>query len=140
MKKLIYLIAVVSSSLIFGQEAQNSSKNEYPSDSFSNIYEEVDKEAEFPGGLNAFRSKFAESFNHKNIKVEKRKAVFRIVISFIVERDGSLTNITAEGDYVKFMEEAIASVKRVKDKWSPALINSQPVRQRFRMPITMNFD
>ncbi len=76
MKKLIYLIAVISSSLIFGQENQNSSKNEYPSDSFSNIYEEVDKEAEFPGGLNAFRSKFAESFNHKNIKSRKKKSCF----------------------------------------------------------------
>ena len=64
-----------------------------------------------------FEVSLVESFNHKNIKCRKRKVVSRIVITFIVERDGSLTNITAEGDYVKFMEEAITSVKRVEDKW-----------------------
>lgn len=137
MRKLIYLIAVIFSSLIFGQEAQNSSKNANQPDAFSNVYEKVEKEAEFPGGLNAFRTELIKNFNSSAIPFAPN-TIIKTKVRFIVEADGTITNITAEGDNAKFNKESIKAISKIKQKWEPAMINGSPVRQMFLFPFAMN--
>ena len=70
----------------------------------------------------------------------KKKGRISTVIVFVVQKDGSLGDFSVSGENKQFNKQALNAIKKVDVKWSPALINSQPVRQRFRMPITMNFD
>lgn len=98
----------------------------------------VDVEASFPGGLPAFRQKVFNSFSTDDFADEGGSIKAEVV--FVVEKDGSITDIKANGPNRAFNEEAIRTVKAIKQKWSPAKDKGLPVRSRFRLPITMNFE
>ncbi|WP_374440859.1 energy transducer TonB [Epilithonimonas sp.] len=100
------------------------------------VYESVDQSAEFPGGINSFRSKFTNNFDSGSLEGE---GTLKTEVTFVVEKDGSLTQVKASGPNSDFNREAEATVKGIKTKWTPGKVNGQPVRSRFRFPITMNF-
>ena len=106
--------------------------------STTEVYESVDQEAEFPGSLNSFRNKIGENFD--NSAMEGGEGTLKTTVTFIVERDGSISDVKASGSNSDFNSEAVRTVKSIKTKWVPAKINGQPVRQRFRLPLTMNFE
>ena len=106
--------------------------------STTEVYESVDQEAEFPGSLNSFRNKISENFD--NSAMEGGEGTLKTTVTFIVERDGSISDVKASGSNSDFNSEAVRTVKSIKSKWVPAKINGQPVRQRFRLPLTMNFE
>lgn len=100
------------------------------------VYESVDQSAEFPGGINSFRSKFQNNFDSGNLEGE---GTLKTEVTFVVEKDGTLTQVKTNGSNADFNREAEATVKGIKTKWTPGKVNGQPVRSRFRFPITMNF-
>lgn len=102
------------------------------------IYEEVDQLPEFPAGVNSFRSKVANSFDTSTMKGNEGQVTTEV--TFIIERDGSITDVKATGSDPDFNAEAVRTVKAVKNKWSPAKINGQAVRYRFSLPLTMQFN
>ena len=104
----------------------------------NNIYEVVDQLPEFAGGVNQFRSKVNSSFDTSMMKGNEGQV--KTELTFIIERDGSITDVKAIGSNGDFNAEAVRTVKAVKNKWSLAKINGQAVRYRFRMPLTMQFD
>lgn len=106
--------------------------------STTEVYESVDQEAEFPGSLNSFRNKIGENFD--NSAMEGGEGTLKATVTFIVERDGSISDVKASGSNSDFNSEAVRTVKSIRTKWVPAKINGQPVRQRFRLPLTMNFE
>lgn len=107
--------------------------------STTEVYESVDQDAEFPGGgLGAFRNKFSENFDTG--AMEGGEGTIKATVTFIIERDGSITDIKVQGGNSDFNQEAIRTVKSIRTKWKPAKINDQPVRQRYKMPLTMNFE
>ena len=106
--------------------------------STTEVYESVDQEAEFPGSLNSFRNKIQDNFD--NSAMEGGEVTLKATVTFIVERDGSISDVKASGSNSDFNSEAVRTVKSIRTKWVPAKINGQPVRQRFRLPLTMNFE
>ena len=106
--------------------------------STTEVYESVDQEAEFPGSLNSFRNKIGENFD--NSAMEGGEGTLKTTVTFIVERDGTISDVKASGSNPDFNSEAVRTVKSIRTKWVPAKINGQPVRQRFRLPLTMNFE
>ena len=132
MKKLIYLIAVIFSSLIFGQV-----KDTIIDGKKTVIYSSIEKEAVFSKGNAEFQRLIAENFRLKKIRAN---SLITCEIKFIVEKDGTLSNITAIGENESFNKEAIRAVTKIKEKWIPATINGQAVRERFKIPLTINFE
>jgi protein TonB len=59
----------------------------------------------------------------------------RVILSFIIEKDGQLSNIKIErGAGYGFDEEALRVLKLAK-AWKPGIQNGQPVRVRYNIPI-----
>ena len=106
-----------------------------PQVSDTQVYNEVEQTAEFPGGINAFRKKVQENFDSSAI--EGADGVVKGEITFVVERDGSITDIKVNGKNSDFNSEAVRTVKSIKNKWAPAKINGQTVRYRYRLPLAM---
>lgn len=132
MKKLILFFAVIFSGFVFGQVRDtiiNGKKEE--------IYYSIDKEAVFPKGNDEFQRLVAKNFRLKKVRAN---TLIKCEIKFIVERDGTLSNISAIGDNESFNKEAIRAVSKIKEKWFPATINNTPVRMRFKVPLTINFE
>jgi protein TonB len=91
---------------------------------------------DFPGGIDAFRS-----FVSRNFKVPEvdQDMTVRIYVQFVVEKDGTLTDVKAVRDPGYGLgKEAERVVRSNKVKWSPGIQNGKPVRTRFNLPITLN--
>lgn len=108
-----------------------------PQVSDTQVYSEVEQTAEYPGGINAFRNKVIGNFDSSSVEAE---GTVSGEITFVVERDGSITDIKVNGKNTDFNSEAVRTVKSIKTKWAPAKINGQSVRYRFRMPMKLNFE
>ena len=109
-----------------------------PQVSESQVYTEVEQLAEFKGGINAFRSKVQNNFDTSVMSGDE--GTVKTEVTFVVERDGSITDVKASGPNKDFNAEAIRTVKSVRDKWTPAKINGQAVRYRYRLPLTLQFE
>ncbi|WKS95085.1 energy transducer TonB [Riemerella columbina] len=110
-----------------------------PQVSKTEVYERVDQEAEFSGGGDAgFRRAFQDNFDTSVMDGDEGNV--KTDLTFVVEIDGSLTQVKATGSNSTFNREAERAIKSIKKKWKPAKINGEPVRSRFRMPVVMNFE
>lgn len=109
-----------------------------PQVSDTQVYTEVEQTAEFPGGINSFRSKVSSNFDGSAMNGDE--GTVKAEVTFVVERDGSITDVKASGKNSDFNAEAVRTIKSIKNKWTPAKINGQAVRYRFRLPLTMNFE
>jgi protein TonB len=98
----------------------------------------VDIEASFNGGINAFRSKVVQNFSTGNF--EGTGDLLKTTVTFIVEKDGTISAISANGTDAKFNKEAEKTIKNIKGKWAPAKLNGQNVRSYFKFPIAMQFE
>ena len=132
MRKLIVLFILVFSGFVFGQVKDTIIDGEKVE-----IYSSIEKEAVFSKGNAEFQRLIAENFRLKKIRAN---SLITCEIKFIVERDGTLSNITATGENESFNKEAIRAVTKIKEKWIPATINGQAVRERFKIPLTINFE
>lgn len=101
-------------------------------------YTTVDVEAKFASGLDGFREKIRSGFDTG--AMDGTEGTVRAMVTFIVEKDGSISNIKAEGANKDFNNEAIRTIKAIKGRWTPAKVQDQVVRSYFRIPITMNFE
>jgi protein TonB len=136
MKKYFLLSLIAVSAVNINLAAQEKPKTVIDSTKTNAVYETVDQYPIFSSGGKSFRGIFQENFNVNAIKGE---GTIKTEVSFVVETDGTITDIKAMGDNSKFNEEVVKAVGAVKTKWTPAKVNGQPVRTRFRMPVTMNF-
>lgn len=97
----------------------------------------VDVAADFKGGINAFRQKVANAFDTESVE---KTGMVSGVITFVVEKDGSISDLKVTGSSADFNAEAERTVKSIKTKWTPAQLKGKPVRSSFRMPISMKIE
>jgi hypothetical protein len=97
---------------------------------------ELDKMPQFPGGINKFYSFVGNNFEKPEIETI---TTFRIFVSFVIEKDGSMSDIKVIKDPgFGLGNEAIRVLKSLKTKWSPGIINSKAVRTNYTLPIVVD--
>jgi protein TonB len=98
----------------------------------------VDISADFVGGINAFRNKVINNFNTS--LMDGTGETVKTTVVFIVEKDGTITDVKASGSNAVFNREAEKTIKSVKGKWIPAKLDGKNVRSYFKFPISMQFE
>jgi len=98
---------------------------------------EADVAADFKGGIDAFRQKVAQNFDTSSVE---QAGMVSATITFVIEKDGSISNIKINGSNAEFNREAERTVKSIKTKWTPAQLKGKAVRSSFRMPISMKVE
>jgi protein TonB len=100
--------------------------------------DELSVTAKFEGGIDAFRNKVMNKFD---VSAFQDEASVSTTVTFIVERDGTISDIKTNGKDASFNAEAIRTIKAVKGKWVPGKNKKgESVRSYFKFPITMKFD
>ncbi len=95
----------------------------------------LDQQPEFPGGIAQFYKYVGNNFRRPELDMEK---TLRVYVSFVVEKDGSLTDIIVRNDPGYGMgKEAIRVLKSLKTKWNPGILDGKPVRTAYSLPITI---
>lgn len=101
---------------------------------------ELGTEANFKGGIDSFRNKVMNNFDGSGFESEE---IVKTTVTFIVEMDGTISGVKANGTNVDFNNEAIRTVKAISSKgtWIPAKNKKgEFVRSYFKFPISMKFD
>ena len=96
----------------------------------------VEKQPEFPGGLKAFYQYLNDNIKYPK-EAAKNKIQGRVFLSFVVEKNGALTNIKImRGVSADINEEAIR-VLSGSPRWTPGIQFGVPVRVKYN--INVNF-
>lgn len=105
------------------------------------VYPDANLEASpsFPGGIKNFLELVGKKFRTPDdIESGGKMQVF---VYFVVEKDGSLSNIKVTRDPGYGLgNEAIRVLKSIKTKWSPGIQNNKPVRTAFNLPISVKIN
>ena len=98
------------------------------------VYDVVEEPPSFPGGQTSLMSWLAENIHCPSTC---KSISGRVVLSFIVETDGTLSNIQIVRNLdTEFDEECIRVVKAMP-KWIPGKQNGQAVRVKYNLPLTI---
>ncbi|UZT97446.1 energy transducer TonB [Chryseobacterium fluminis] len=101
--------------------------------------DELSVEASYEGGINAFRDKVMNKFDTSGF--EDSNGIVKTTVTFIVETNGTISGIKADGKDVAFNSEAARVIKQIKGSWKPGKNKKgQAVRSYFRFPISMKFE
>ncbi len=104
----------------------------------------VQVEAQFPGGMPAWRKYLETTLKvdllEKCVKLKKGQKMVRqtVIVSFRVDKDGSISNVIAENASEVCPSIAAEAVRVIKNgpKWSPAVQDGRTVIYRQRQSIT----
>jgi protein TonB len=96
----------------------------------------LDKLPEFPGGINKFYSYVGNNFEKPEI--ENTTNTMRIFVSFVIEKDGKMTDIQVLKDPGYGLgKEAIRVLKSLRTKWIPGMLGGKAVRTAYNLPISV---
>ena len=113
----------------------NVNAQEKKSDNSDVVYTVVENEAEFPGGVAAMNRFLAENIKYPTLAKQKN-IEGKVIISFIVEKNGSLSDIRTIKDIGEGCGDEGIRIVRLMPKWKPAKQKGPPVRQQFLLPIS----
>lgn len=89
----------------------------------------------FPGGNDSMYVFLKHNIKYPSVDKALRNQG-RVTLSFIVERDGSLSDITVIGPVSPGLDREAVRVVRLMPKWTPAEKDGVKVRTRMTLPIT----
>lgn len=99
----------------------------------------VEPEPEFPGGTDSL-----VAFIKKNLRYPEFLAESciqgRVTLSFVVEKDGSITDIQEMRSPSEYLTEEAIRVVKLMPKWIPAKQHGQAVRVKYMLPITFRLE
>ena len=141
MKFLLPAFILILSIATQAQETstQADSMNQYSKDTVG-IFEKVDVEASFPGGIPAWR-KFLEKNLDANVPIKdlpKKTKNFTqtAVCQFIVCKDGSICDIKVVNDVLPSIKKEVERVIALSGQWEPAEQNGKKVKAYRKQPVT----
>lgn len=128
MKNFLLLVVAFFPFQLMNAQEQTSQ----PQDTIYNL-KEVDIKPEYPGGVEAFYK-----FIAKNFKVPEEEGLNgKIITTFVIEIDGSITDIIVLQDIGYGSGAEVLKVLSMSKKWIPAKLNDIPVRVLYQFPITI---
>lgn len=104
---------------------------------YDKVFTVVQIAAEFPGGLPAW-SKYLERTLNRDLPVENGAppGKYTVIVSFIVAKDGAISDVTAENDPGYGTKAEAVRVIQKGPKWKPAVQNGRNVIYRHKQSIT----
>jgi protein TonB len=104
---------------------------------YDKVFTVVQIAAEFPGGLPAW-AKYLERNLNRDVPVENGAppGKYTVIVSFIVSKDGSISDVVAENDPGYGTKAEAVRVITKGPKWKPAVQNGRNVIYRHKQSIT----
>ncbi len=101
------------------------------------VFTSVDVEAKFSNDPSAWRQFLIKNLNGQVASDNGARAgTYTVVMSFVVNKDGSIRDIKADNDPGYGMVKEVTRVLKLSPNWVPATINNKPVVSRKKQPFT----
>lgn len=90
------------------------------------------------GGLEKFREWIRNRTNYPEAAI-KKKIRGKVFLTFIVEKDGSVSNVTVVKGVDPLLDDEAVKTISESPKWTPGLQRGEPVRVRYSIPMNFSF-
>ncbi len=107
------------------------------SQSSQSVYDEVEVMPEFPGGMQAMIEYLNTNIKYPKDAI-KQEVGGRVMVMFVVETDGSLSNVRVARKVFPSLDAEAVRVVKTMPKWKPGKEKGRPVRVNFTMPIVFS--
>lgn len=129
---LLLLSAILLTNMAFCQEEKKVSVDD-------EVFVVVEEQAEFPGGLDSMYAYIVKNLKYPELAKEKG-IEGRVFVSFIIEKDGSISNVKLLRGIGGGCEEAAVEMVKNMPKWKPGTQRGKPVRVQFNLPIKFELE
>ena len=99
------------------------------------VFDVVEQMPSFPGGQSALMSYLANNIKYP-VVAQENGVQGRVVVSFVVERDGSITDVQVVRSVDPSLDREAQRVVRSMPKWIPGKQNGQAVRVKYNVPVS----
>ena len=132
MKKLIILslMAMFGLTTVSAQKTVVAEKNQQ-------AFDVVEQMPEFPGGIKALLDYLCQNVKYP-ADAEKQKIEGRVIANFVVETDGSISNVEVFRPVFPSLDAEAVRVLSAMPKWKPGMQSGKVVRVKYTVPISFN--
>ncbi len=132
MKKLIILslMAVFGLTTASAQKTVVAEKNQQ-------AFDVVEQMPEYPGGIKALLDYLCQNVKYP-ADAEKQKIEGRVIANFVVETDGSISNVEVFRPVFPSLDAEAVRVLSAMPKWKPGMQSGKVVRVKYTVPISFN--
>jgi len=113
----------------------NSDQKAVTEEDPNKIFTAVEKDPSFKGGIEKFYSYLQKNIHYPAVAKENN-VQGKVFMTFVVERDGSLTDIKVLRPLGSGCDEEATRVLKASPKWTPGIQNGRPVRVQYTVPIS----
>ena len=103
------------------------------------VYMSVEKNPEFPGGVNAMMDYLRGNLKYPE-SAKKNKQEGRVFIGFIVEKDGSVSNVKVLRGVCEELDSEAVRVVKSMPTWIAGRDKGKPVRVQYTLPIVFKLN
>ena len=108
---------------------------EPPKEEETKIFEVVEQMPSFPGGQAALFEFLSKNIRYP-VVAEENGIQGRVIVTFVVERDGSITDVRVVKSVDPSLDKEAVRVTKSMPHWNPGMQNGGPVRVKFTLPVT----
>ena len=91
---------------------------------------------DYPGGIQAFYQYVGRHYRYP-VEAVKNRASGRVVLNFVVEKDGSLTDIKVLRDIGFGTAHEAVRILKSSPEWIPGKQHGIPVRVQYTLPLNL---
>lgn len=99
------------------------------------VYQVVEQQPSFPGGREELFKYLAYNVRYP-IDAAKNKIEGHVLVTFVVEHDGSISNVNVANSVYPSLDKESIRVVSGMPKWIPGKANGKTVRVKYTIPIT----
>lgn len=94
----------------------------------------ADQMASYPGGMMALTSYISRHIQYPK-EAEQRRIEGSVTVSFIIEKDGSLSDVKVINSVHPLLDAEAVRVVKTLPKWNPSIVKGNPVRTSYSLPV-----
>ena len=98
------------------------------------VFDMVEQMPTFPGGQQELMSYLGKNIKYPTI-AQENGTQGRVIIQFVVERDGSITDVRVARGVDPYLDKEAVRVVKSMPKWIPGKQNGKAVRVKFTVPV-----
>lgn len=98
------------------------------------VFDVVEQMPSFPGGTSALMQYLSSNIKYP-VVAQENGVQGRVVVSFVVERDGSITDVQVARSVDPSLDREAQRVVRNMPRWIPGKQNGQAVRVKYNVPV-----
>lgn len=129
---LVALLLILCPMTISASTAVNANTTNQKS---HKVYEMVEEMPMFPGGQKEMMTFLSKTTKYP-AKAVKKKIQGRCLVQFIVEKDGSISNVRVMSKVHPLLDAEAIRVVKSMPRWMPGRLKGKPVRVKFNLPVT----